>query len=395
MEGTKIKICLIGISDESIDLNMDMMLGADDLFEPTEEKGEEGTPENKLQTAEDLGLPDTKEEEQITEDKGKDIFDQTPESVGKDEKNQASGQDTNNPESPSSNTISSMLSALKQDGILPDIDDKDISEAKTAEDFAGLIDKQVAARLDATQRRINEALDNGVPPDDVKNYEGTLAFLDGITEEALEVDDDDTDKLRRNLIYQDFINKGFKPERAQKEVEKSITAGTDVDDAKAARESVKEFFENQYKGVQDAKKQATLAEQNKIKASREEFRKKAMDTEEPFAGIKVDKVTRARILDNATKPIEKDANGNFLTPIQKYINENPVEAQYYMSTLYTLTDGFKNIDKLVGTKVKDGTKQSYKNLEKALSSSPSLLDSGNSLFNGGGSDDNSKITLDI
>lgn len=395
MEGTKIKICLIGISDESIDLNMDMMLGADDLFEPTEEKGDESTPENKLQTAEDLGLPDTKEEEQITEDKDKDIFDQTPESVGKDEKNQASGQDTNNPESPSSNTISSMLSALKQDGILPDIDDKDISEAKTAEDFAGLIDKQVAARLDATQRRINEALDNGVPPDDVKNYEGTLAFLDGITEEALEVDDDETDKLRRNLIYQDFINKGFKPERAQKEVEKSITAGTDVDDAKAARESVKEFFENQYKGVQDAKKQATLAEQNKIKASREEFRKKAMDTEEPFAGIKVDKVTRARILDNATKPIEKDANGNFLTPIQKYINENPVEAQYYMSALYTLTDGFKNIDKLVGTKVKDGTKQSYKNLEKALSSSPSLLDSGNSLFNGGGSDDNSKITLDI
>lgn len=394
MEVKNFRICLIGISDESIDLNMGMMLESDDLFEATEDK-EDGNPsENTVPTAEDLGLPDTKEE-QITEDKDKDIFDQTPESVGKDKDNQASGQDTNNPESPSSNTISSMLSALKQDGILPDIDDKDILEAKTAEDFAGLIDKQVAARLDATQRRINEALDNGVPPDDVKNYEGTLAFLDGITEEALEVDDDDTDKLRRNLIYQDFINKGFKPERAQKEVEKSITAGTDVDDAKAARESVKEFFENQYKGVQDAKKQATLAEQNKVKASREEFRKKAMDTEEPFAGIKVDKVTRARILDNATKPIEKDANGNFLTPIQKYINENPVEAQYYMSTLYTLTDGFKNIDKLVGTKVKDGTKQSYKNLEKALSSSPSLTDSGNSLFGGGGSDDNSKITLDI
>lgn len=394
MEVKNFRICLIGISDESIDLNMGMMLESDDLFEATEDK-EDGNPsENTVPTTEDLGLPDTNEEH-ITEDKANDIFDQTPESVGKDKDNQASGQDTNNPESPSSNAISSMLSALKQDGILPDIDDKDISEAKTAEDFAGLIDKQVAARLDATQRRINEALDNGVPPDDVKNYEGTLAFLDGITEEGLEVDDDETDKLRRNLIYQDFINKGFKPERAQKEVEKSITAGTDVDDAKAARESVKEFFENQYKGVQDAKKQATLAEQNKVKASREEFRKKAMDTEEPFAGIKVDKVTRARILDNATKPIEKDANGNFLTPIQKYINENPVEAQYYMSTLYTLTDGFKNIDKLVGTKVKDGTKQSYKNLEKALSSSPSLTDSGNSLFGGGGSDDNSKITLDI
>jgi len=392
MEGKNFKICLISINDESVDLSMDMLQDSSSLFEPTVEEPDEPNPNDKPDE-DDLGLPITKDTE-IAEDPTKDIFD-SPESVGKDDNNQASGGDTNNPESPSSNTISSMLSALKQDGILPDIDDKDISEAKTAEDFASIIDKQVAARLDEKQRRIDEALSTGVPTEEVNKYEGVISYLDGITEEALEVDDEATDKLRKDLIYQDFINKGFKPERAAKEVEKSIAAGTDIEDAKAARESVKEFFETQYKEVQEQSKKTALAEQEKIKTAKEEFKKKAFDTEEPFSGIKLDKNTRTKVFENATKPIGKDENGRLVTPLQKYIKENPTDAQYYMSVLYTLTDGFKNIDKLVGSKVKGETKKSYQHLERVLSSSSSALDSGNSLFGSGGSDDNSKITLDI
>ena len=394
MEEKLFNICLINISDESVDLSMDMLEeNVGDLFEPTFEEEPSETPEGESKDN-DLRLPNTNNptEENPTEE---DIFKDNPESVGKDEENQASGQDTNNPESPSSNTISSMLSALKQDGILPDIDDKDISEAKTAEDFAEIIDKQVAARLDEKQKRIDEALQNGVPAEQVNQYESVLAYLDSITEESLEVDDDATDKLRKDLIYQDFINKGFKEDRAKREVEKSIAAGTDIEDAKAARENVKEFYSAEYRKIQETQKQAIQEEQNKVKAAREEFKKKTLETEEPFTGIKLDKVVRNKVLDNATKPIAKDAKGNLLTPVQKYINENPIDAQYYMSVLYTLTDGFKNIDKLVGGKVKGETKQSYRNLERVLSSSSTSLDSGNTLFGGLGSDDNSKFTLDI
>ena len=393
MEEKNFKICLLGINDESVELNMDMLMESTDLFEPT--MVEETPDDNNTDTSSlpSLGLTDTNTDN--TESPEKDIFADDSESVGKKDNNQVSGEDTINPESPSSNTISSMLSALKQDGILPDIDDKEITQAKTAEDFASIIDKQVAARLDERQRRISEALDNGVTPDEVKQYENIISYLDGITEDALEIDDEATDKLRQDLIYQDFINKGFKAERAKKEVEKSIAAGTDIEDAKAARESVKEFFELQYKEVKDTKKQSIEAEQARIKTERENFRKRALETEEPFAGVKLDRNVRNKVFENSTKPIEKDEKGNLLTPVQKYIKENPIDAQYYMSVLYTLTDGFKNIDKLVGSRVKGETKKSFENLERVLSSSSVALDSGNSLFGGSGSDDNSKITLDL
>lgn len=393
MEEKNFKICLLGINDESVELNMDMLMESTDLFEPT--MVEETPDDNNTDTSSPQGLGLTDTDTDNTESPEKDIFADDSESVGKKDNNQASGKDTINPESPSSNTISSMLSALKQDGILPDIDDKEITQAKTAEDFASIIDKQVAARFDERQRRISEALDNGVAPDEVKQYENVISYLDGITEEALEIDDEATDKLRQDLIYQDFINKGFKAERAKKEVEKSIAAGTDIEDAKAARESVKEFFELQYKEVKDTKKQSIEAEQARIKTEKENFRKRALETEEPFAGVKLDKNIRNKVFENSTKPIEKDEKGNLLTPVQKYIKENPIDAQYYMSVLYTLTDGFKNIDKLVGSRVKGETKKSFANLERVLSSSSVALDSGNSLFGGSGSDDNSKITLDL
>lgn len=393
MEEKKFKICLIGINDESIDLSMDMLVESEDLFEPTIE--EETVEQNVTDTSDPFDLKGTDENIENTEGPSKDIFDTNPESVGKDVDNQASGKDTNHSESPSSNTISSMLSALKQDGILPDIDDKVIEQAKTAEDFAQIIDTQVVARFDEKQKRINEALENGVLPDEVKQFENVISYLEGITEESLETDDETTDKLRQDLIYQDFINKGFKPERAKKEVDKSIAAGTDIEDAKMARESVKEFFEAQYKEVKETKKQSIESEQAKIKVERETFKKRALETEEPFSGVKLDKAIRNKVYENSTKPIEKDDKGNLLTPVQKYIKENPVDAQYYMSVLYTLTDGFKNIDKLVGSRVKGETKKSYQNLERVLASSSAALDSGNSLFGGSGSDNNSKITLDI
>ena len=43
--------------------------------------------------------------------------------------------------------------------------------------------------------------------------------------------------------------------------------------------------------------------------------------------------------------IYKDEEGNLMTSIQKYIKENPIDAQYYLNLFYTLTDGFKDINK--------------------------------------------------
>ena len=51
------------------------------------------------------------------------------------------------------------------------------------------------------------------------------------------------ENLRKQLIYQDFINRGYSKERATREVQKSFNSGSDIDDAKEALLSNKQYFD--------------------------------------------------------------------------------------------------------------------------------------------------------
>ena len=235
---------------KGIDLSMDAFIDENELFSPSVE--EENDANEQPEALEDLGLEDTKKDSADEEIDPNNIFGTSQEEVGGEDDNDIhQGQETedassdnddksgsNSPES--TQFYSTILSSLRDDGILPDIDEDLIKTAKTPEDFATAIEKQVAARLDETQRRIKEALDNGVEPDEINNYEGTINYLNSIKEDDLSSDTEEAKSLRENLIYQDYLNRGFKPERAKKEVDKSITAGTDIEDAKSALESNKD-----------------------------------------------------------------------------------------------------------------------------------------------------------
>ena len=58
----------------------------------------------------------------------------------------------------------------------------------------------------------------GVELTEVKKYENTLNFLDSIKKEDISDESDKGEKLRKDLIYQDFINRGYSAERAKREV---------------------------------------------------------------------------------------------------------------------------------------------------------------------------------
>lgn len=376
---------------KGIDLSMDAFIDENELFSPSVE--EENNANEQPEALEDLGLEDTTKDSTDEEIDPNNIFGAPQEEVGGEENDNDThqGQETedtssDNDDKSGSNSpentqfYSTILSSLRDDGILPDIDEDLIKTAKTPEDFATAIEKQVAARLDETQRRIKEALDNGVEPDEITNYEGTINYLNSIKEDDLNSDTEEAKSLRENLIYQDYLNRGFKPERAKKEVDKSITAGTDIEDAKSALESNKEYYMHSYQSL--LKEQEDLAKEAKEQRRKEmeTFSKKILDTEEPLSGVKVDQLTRKKILENATKPIYKDEEGNLMTSIQKYIKENPIDAQYYLNLFYTLTDGFKDINKLVKPKVAKTTKENIRSLESKLRNTNPFRDSGNDLF---------------
>lgn len=328
----------------------------------------------------------TTEEEEINPD---DLFD-NPESVGSGKDNQEEEEDTQSEKdkgtSPKTNFYSSIASALKEEGIFPDLDDDTLNGIKTPEDFAEAVEKTVQARLDERQKRIDAALQADVEPDEVRRYEQTLANLDAIKEEYITDETEKGERLRKNLIYQDFRNRGYSEARANREVEKSFNAGTDIEDAKEALESNREYFSTQYQDLIKEAQEEAKEEQRKIKEEAAQLKKSMLEDKEVFTGITLDKTTRQKAFENITKPVFKTEDGKYLTAIQKYEMDNPVEFRKYLSVLFTMTDGFKNIDGLIKGKVKKEVKQSLRELEHKLSST-ARNSSGNPRYVGGVEED--------
>lgn len=339
-----------------------------------------------LKEKEDKENEKTTEEEEINPD---DLFD-NPESVGSGKDNQEEEEDTQSEKdkgtSLKTNFYSSIASALKEEGIFPDLDDDTLNGIKTPEDFAEAVEKTVQARLDERQKRIDAALQADVEPDEVRRYEQTLANLDAIKEEYITDETEKGERLRKNLIYQDFRNRGYSEARAKREVEKSFNAGTDIEDAKEALESNREYFSNQYQDLIKEAQEEAKEEQRKIKEEAAQLKKSMLEDKEVFTGITLDKTTRQKAFENITKPVFKTEDGEYLTAIQKYEMDNPVEFRKYLSVLFTMTDGFKNIDGLIKGKVKKEVKQSLRELEHKLSST-ARNSSGNPRYVGGVEED--------
>ena len=314
-----------------------------------------------------------KKEKETTEVNVDSLFTE-PESVGSGDTEEKEDTDPNKG-STSPKFYSSIAKAFAEEGIFPDLDEDTISKVETPEDLRELIDKQIKAGLDERQKRVDEALSAGVEPDTIRQYEGALNYLDSLTDDTITAETDEGEKLRKQLIYQDFINRGYSKERASREVQKSINGGTDVDDAKEALKSNKEYFKSKYdEVVEDAKKEEE-AEVAKRKEQAEQLKTSILTDKKVFGEIEVDKTTRQRIYDNIAKPVYKDPEtGEMLTAIQKYEMEHRTEFLKNLGLIFTLTDGFKTLDGLVKGKVRKEVKRGFRELENTLNNTARTSD---------------------
>ena len=229
-------------------LDMDNILSPDEVESLFTSDGSEETqvtpPEQ--QEEENKEKPTT----EVPEVNPDELFTEEPESVGSEKVDTQGKEDTTSKEetgtSPKTNFYSSIASALKEEGILSALDEETLSKIQTPEDFAEAMENELKAKLDERQKRIDEALQVGVEPDEVRKYEGTINYLNTITEDAISDESANGEKLRKQLIFQDFLNRGFSKERAQRETQKSFNSGSDVEDAKEALASNKEYFQQEY-----------------------------------------------------------------------------------------------------------------------------------------------------
>lgn len=371
------------------ELSLDNILGAEEienLFVEDDET-QDTPPANGEPPKEEEPNKDKEETTEVVDVDN--LFTETPESVGSGKENTEEKEDTTpkgNGTSPK-NFYSSIAKALKEEGIFPDLDDEGLSKVKDPEDFRDLIDQQIKASLDERQKRIDEALNAGVEPTEIRKYENAINFLGSIKEENISDEGDKGEKLRKDLIYQDFINRGYSKERAAREVQKSFNAGTDIDDAKEALESNIGFFKDKYdKLVNDAKSE-TEQEERERKEQAEKLKSSILNDKEVFGDLSVDKSTRQKIYDNIAKPVYKDPEtGEYFTAIQKYEMENRTDFLKNIGLLFTLTDGFKNLDGLVKGKVKKEVNKGLRELEHTLNNTARTSD-GNLKFVSGVDED--------
>ena len=372
------------------ELSLDNILGAEEVENLFIEDDEtQGTPPANGEPPKKEEEPSNDKEETTEVVDVDNLFTDTPESVGSGKENTEEKEDTTPKGDGTSpkNFYSSIAKALKEEGIFPDLDDDGLSKVKDPEDFRDLIDQQIKAGLDERQKRIDEALNAGVEPTEIRKYENTINFLDSIKEENISDEGDKGEKLRKDLIYQDFINRGYSKERATREVQKSFNAGTDIDDAKEALKSNIDFFRDKYDElVNDAKSEAE--EEEKVrKEQAEKLKSSILNDKDVFGDLSVDKSTRQKIYDNIAKPVYKDPEtGEYFTAIQKYEMENRTDFLKNIGLLFTLTDGFKNLDGLVKGKVKKEVKKGLRELEHTLNNTARTSD-GNLKFVSGVDED--------
>jgi hypothetical protein len=333
-----------------------------------------------LFSEQDDTLPEDKkegDEENNDKDKNKaaevdpeNMFEGTPESVGSEDNKGNEEDATPTEDGTSPDFFSSIANAFAEEGIFPDLDDETIKGIKTAADFRKAINEQIKAGLDEQQKRVAEALNNDVEPDRIRQYENLIAYLNTIDEDAISDEGEQGETLRKRILYQDYINRGFSKERAGKAVDRAITNGTDVEDAREALESNKAFFQDEYKQLLADAKADKEKEQEELKAKAERLKKSILEGDMKFfEDVDVSKDIRQKAFDAISKPIYKDPKtGEAYTAVQKLELDNSEEFLAKLGLIYALTDGLTNIEGLVKKKVKKEVKRGFSELENKINS---------------------------
>lgn len=357
---------------------------------------QESTEENEIETPKDKEEKENKEATEVVDVNS--LFTEEPESVGSGDNNKEK-EDTSSKEGTSPNFYSSIAKTFAEDGVFQNLDEEALSKVNDAESFLDLVEQQVQSKLDEKQKRIDQALNAGIEPTQIQRFENNMKILNSITEDSISEEGEKGENLRKNIIYEDYIQKGFSKERAIKAVERSIAAGTDIEDAKEALQSCKDQVNKAYNDAIKKAEEEKANEEKELKEQAEALKKSILSDKKPFGDLEIDKSTRQRVFDAISKPVFTDPEtGERLTALQKYEADNHNDFLKYVGLTYVLTDGFKSLDGLVKGKVKKEVGKNLKELEHTLNNT-ARNSNGTLKFTSGVSSDSesafSRYTLDI
>lgn len=259
--------------------------------------------------------------------------------------------------------FSSIAKQFADEGIW-ELDDE---EVKDADSFKSLIKKAIENGIDEKTKRISELLDMGADSKDIKEFEDTIEYLHGIQNEDILAEGEDGDNLRRRLIMQDLINNGVDEQEAVTKVKEIFKKGNDITEAKKALQANKDYFQKAYKEMAEEQRKKADEWDKSVQKQTEELKTSIMSNDKFLGELDIDEKIKKQALANLSEPKYKDKqSGQMLTAIQRYERENKTEFLKNLGLVFTLTDGFKNMDKLVNKAVNRRVNNEISGIEDLL-----------------------------
>ena len=276
------------------------------------------------------------------------------EEVAGEEDQEEEGEDESTDEesddvSPDDNLYSSFASVLSEKGLLPSLDLQN-TKIKTIDDltesFRVEIDNQAKQYIiDKVGEEGYNALEKGISLAEYQQYQNNIQTLDGIDDDTLENDIE----LAKQIIKQDYLSQGMDEARANRILKKSIDLGdeTVLEDAKESLQSLKALESKRLEALAAQREEQRL---NNIKLQEKidnDLKNSIYNEDEYFKGIKVNKALKDKIYNSITKVVGQSPEGVAENQLMRDRRENPIEFDKKLYYIYEITDGFKNINKLV------------------------------------------------
>lgn len=282
-------------------------------------------------------------------------------------------------EEKTSQIYSSFAQHFQETGVLPNLD-LEKTPVKNAEDLAEAVRSQIEYGLDVQQKAYYDAMKSGIQRDDYIRYKEQMHQLNGITDEIL--NSEENQNLRLELIARDFMTKGFDQEKAFVHAQRSLKSGDDINDAKEALGSLKNYVQTSY----DNKKDIAA---KKDKKDLEDIKNYIDNKNEFIQGIKLNDSTKSRLYKQITTPVATNNNGKPVNAYTKAFLENPVKMRVATEYMFYITKGFTDF-----SKISEGVEtKTSKNLDELLKhNGAGFLENGKVNFEN--QDKNSQFNLD-
>lgn len=281
-----------------------------------------------------------------------------------------------------------LANVLKEQGVFSSVDESSLKDVNDVKTFVDAIKQQIKAEeftdLTEQQKIVLNDMRAGVKETTASKFKGAMDNLDNVTDKTI----DDNKQARFDLIYQDFLSKGFEAEKAERYANRSFDLKEDQKDALEARDSLKRVVKEQYDKAKQGELDAATKIKDGIAADKDKLRDVVLKSPEVMDGVEVNEGLRHEIFDVINNMVSSNPEtGVPENSLQKHQRENPVDYNHKLYYLYKVTDGFKNLD-YFGRRTKSS---SVKDLENALRQSTHISGGGNPSY----SDDGNSQILDI